>query len=81
MADLLVRSDVLARLFPDSIPPDRALEDAPGLGLTDRHYRVIDIKFKGIHINQEDEVGATKGLLPFQAQVWVYNRALGRIQG
>ena len=41
--DLLVRSDVLACLFPGAL--STSAEPAPGLGLGDCHYVVVDIKF------------------------------------
>jgi hypothetical protein len=46
MPDLLVRSDVLARLFPDALDYEEAHQGAPGLGLEHVHYRVVDIKFQ-----------------------------------
>jgi hypothetical protein len=77
-ADLLVRSDVLAGLFPASITPDEAAVPAPDLG-GPWHYRVVDIKFTTLHL---DRVGhAASGHLKFMAQVYVYNEALGRLQG
>ena len=81
MADLLVRSDVLAKLFPDSIDTAEVGIGAPGLGLGDRHYRVIDIKFRTIGLLKDGALGGGMDTLPYQSQVWVYNTALGRIQG
>ena len=45
LPDLLVRSDVLAELFPDALSSDEAAVAAPDLGIGDRHYIVVDIKY------------------------------------
>ncbi len=81
MADLLVRSDVLAGLFPDDVSLDEASAAAPGLGLADRHYRVIDIKYRKLALVKDGSMGGSAKSLAYQSQVWVYNTALGRIQG
>jgi len=54
--DLLVRSDILARLFPDAIPLAEVDRAAPDLGGT-WHYRVVDIKFTTLHLLAGGEVG------------------------
>lgn len=77
-ADLLVRSDVLADLFPGSILPEEAAVAAPDLG-GPWHYRVVDIKFTTLHLDRVGHAG--QGHLKFMAQVYVYNEALGRLQG
>ena len=81
MADLLIRSDVLAMLFPESIEAAEVGIAAPGLGLSDRHYRVIDIKFRTLGLLKDGALDGGTDTLPYQSQVWVYNMALGRIQG
>src|SRR5687767_1338755 len=43
--DLLVRSDVLARLFPADFPTAEAAIAAPDVPLQDAHYRVVDLKY------------------------------------
>jgi hypothetical protein len=78
-ADLLVRSDVLAELFPQSIAPDEVRLGAPGIGLRDCHYRVVDIKYTTLKLDRH--WNASREHLPYLAQVFVYNEALGRIQG
>src|SRR5690606_22637106 len=78
-ADLLVRSDVLRSLFPDALTADEAKRGAPGLALVDVHYRVVDIKFTTLHLDRHGSASADH--LPYMAQVFVYNEALGRIQG
>ena len=79
--DLLVRSDVLPNLF-NAIQGDyQAMTAAPGIGASDYHYVVVDIKFKRLPLNASGEqVGNSVDELPDKAQVCVYNRALGRIQ-
>ena len=49
--DLLVRSDVLASVFPDALQPGQATAPAPALGLEDCHYVVVDIKFTTLHFS------------------------------
>lgn len=82
VADLLVRSDVLAALF----PADLALEEATGpghgaplLGLADRHYRVVDIKFRDLKLRKDGS--ADNNALAFMGQVWLYNRMLAGMGG
>ena len=79
--DLLIRSDVLAGLFPDSLSAQEALVVAPALaaGGAHWHYRVIDIKFTTLSLMRDGH--AAKDHLPYQVQVWLYNEALGRLQG
>jgi hypothetical protein len=81
MADLLVRSDVLAAMFPNDFSAEDAAGGAPGLGLDGRHYRVIDIKYRTLKLNADGSLGQGGDTLAYQSQVWVYNTALGRIQG
>jgi hypothetical protein len=78
-ADLLVRSDILRQLFPDALNEDEALSGARALGLSSCHYRVIDIKFTTLRLDRRWT--ASREHLPYLAQVFVYNRALGRTQG
>lgn len=77
-ADLLVRADVLRRLFPEALDAEAAAVRAPGFA-HDHHYRVLDIKYATLHLDRHGEAGS--GHLPFMVQTFVYNRALGRIQG
>jgi hypothetical protein len=78
-ADLLVRSDCLTEIVPDALGPDDAKIGAPGIGASHWHYRAIDIKFHTFGLLKDGSVGS--GELAYMAQVWVYNAALGRIQG
>jgi hypothetical protein len=81
MADLLMRSDVLAKLFPDDLTQEEAAVGAPDLWLPQTHYRVIDIKLRALDLKADGSIGRSADTLAYQAQVWVYNTALGRIQG
>lgn len=79
--DLLVRSDVLAELFPGSLPDADAAVPAPDLDIGNRHYRVVDIKFSTLHLAAGGELGNSGSAPAYKAQVYLYNRALGRLQG
>ncbi|AKF03415.1 BPTD_3080 family restriction endonuclease [Sandaracinus amylolyticus] len=92
--DLLVRSDVLERLFPDALELDAGWFDAtrpdapsvasvraPGLGERPWHYRVVDAKFTTLHLLESGELGNEGSARAYKAQLFLYNRALGRAQG
>jgi len=78
-ADLLMRSDVLERLFPGTLSPDQLMQAAPDVPGARWHYRVIDIKFTTLDLLKDGGLGADQ--LGYMAQVWLYNEALGRLQG
>ena len=80
MADLLVRSDILDQLVPGTIDEEAARVRAPNLGADGWHYRVVDVKFQTLELDADRRVKAFRAS-PAMAQVWVYNEALGRIQG
>ena len=81
-ADLLVRSDTLRDLFPGSITQEEASTSAPDLGAVAWHYRVVDVKFSTLHINADGSLSDTSGSVwAYKIQVYIYNRALGRLQG
>ena len=79
IADLLVRSDILNQLI--DYPVD--IDDGKAYKLNvDYHYVVIDIKYQtlklksdGMHLLNNNSIRA------YKAQTWVYNQALGLIQG
>ena len=79
--DLLVRSDVLAELFPKSFSEAEATAPAPDLDIGDRHYRVVDIKYSTLHLAAGGELGNGGSAPSYKAQVYLYNRALARLQG
>jgi hypothetical protein len=76
--DLLVRSDVLARLFPEAIADCEIETAAPAL-MAPWHYRVVDIKYSTLHLDRTGHLASAKK--EFMVQVSLYNRALGRVQG
>lgn len=92
VADLLVRSDVLNAIVPGTLDEAAAGIGAPSLGSMDSrapagaparpawHYRVVDVKFHTLELNV-NRTARPGDALPYMAQVWVYNEALGRIQG
>lgn len=81
VADLLVRSDLLATWFPEMLSWEEATLGAPGLGLGHVHYRPIDIKFHSFDLTADGHVGNSADQLAYAVQVWLYAEALGRIQG
>ncbi len=78
--DLLVRSDVLARLFPEALTQGEAEVAAPTLG-HDHHYRVVDIKFTTLRLTAGGQLLNTGTAAAYRAQVFVYTRAVGAMQG
>jgi hypothetical protein len=76
--DLLVRSDVLERLFPGTLDTKNVSVPAPALGRP-WHYRVVDIKFTTLHLEKSGHIRSDRAEL--MAQVYLYNCALGRLQG
>lgn len=79
--DLLIRSDVLDGMFPGSIPEDEVEVSAPDLSGEPWHYRVIDIKFTNLVLLKNGDLNNSGSARAYKAQVFVYNRALGRLQG
>jgi predicted RecB family nuclease len=95
-ADLLVRSDVLNRIVPDTLSDEEAAIRAPGLGGMSGpggvpelggvqelggapvHYRVVDVKYSTIELSPD---GHLVGKPEYATQLWIYNEALGRLQG
>src|SRR5256714_12870330 len=87
--DLLVRSDVLPALLSPAptptLPRERGRENdefavpAPGLGNVAYHYRAIDIKFATVHVLKDGT--ASLEHLPYIVENWIYNQALGKVQG
>jgi hypothetical protein len=91
MADLLVRSDYLMDLLADrrawspaeGLPDDELQAPATNLGSKAReqdwHYVALDIKFTGLELLKDGH--AAKKHLAGAVQVWLYNEALGAMQG
>jgi hypothetical protein len=82
LADLLVRSDELSRLFPSCLTEEEASITAPDLDGSPWHYRVIDIKFTTLHFYSGGGLSDSGGSAwAYKVQVYIYNQALGRLQG
>ena len=85
--DLLVRSDVVERLFPGTLSAEALVVPASDLLMAGGggawHYRVVDVKFTSLHLNAAGtEVGNSgSSTAAYKVQLFLYNRALGRIQG
>ena len=77
--DLLVRSDVLNRFFPGEISAEDAAVWAPLFG-SPWHYRVVDIKFTTLRLSIRGNLRLEGSAPAFRAQLFIYNRALGRLQ-
>ena len=80
--DFLVRSDVLHQIFPTSISEREVAVPGPDLGANGWHYRVVDTKFTTLHLNSKaTELGNGGSAPAYKAQLYIYNRMLGRLQG
>ena len=80
--DFLVRSDVLHELFAGTVSEAESSIAAPDLGAGEWHYRVVDTKFTTLHLNAAGTQLDNSGSGPaYKAQLYVYNRMLGRLQG
>ena len=78
VADLLIRSDKLAELCPDAFVGDQL--ELPVAALRHgRHYRVVDLKFATLRLLKDGGLGADG--VGVMTQAWVYNEAVGRLQG
>ena len=81
LPDLLVRSDVLADLFPEAMSPAEAAVPAPDLDIGNRHYVVVDIKFTTLRLTAKGMLGNDGSSLAYKVQLHIYNRSLARLQG
>lgn len=79
--DLLIRSDVLERLFPDAITAAEAATPAPVIPGSAWHYRVVDVKFSTLGLNAAWHLGNGGSAPAYKAQLAVYAAALSRLQG
>ena len=79
--DLLMRSDVLAELFPDAGVEDEPGAAAPDLGPEPWHYVVVDIKFTTLRLLVSGGIQSGGSSRAYKAQLYIYSRALGRLQG
>ena len=81
LPDLLVRSDVLAALFPASLPPAQARAAAADLPIGNRHYVVVDVKYTTLRLLAGGGLNNSDSKPAYKVQLHIYNRALARIQG
>lgn len=83
VADLLVRSDWLHLIAENvAISQDEISHPAPKIGLEYNHYVVVDIKFSTLQLCCDGSRIRNSGSVPaFKCQIYVYNHALGEIQG
>ncbi len=82
IADLLIRSDYLHKLLPDAIAAQDAAVSAVDLGDVAWHYRVVDFKFTTLRFLADGRLSDSSGSTwAYMLQLYVYNRALGRLQG
>ena len=80
--DFLVRSDILLEIFPSTITHQQTLDPAVGLGSENWHYLVVDSKFTTLHLNASgSELDNGASAPAYKAQLHLYNRMLGRLQG
>lgn len=81
VADLLVRSDYINKLVPDTYSEEQMYIQAPNLK-TEKpyHYIVIEIKLSTIHINSKKEVIESSNI-QYISQSYIYARALYHLQG
>jgi hypothetical protein len=79
--DFLIRSDVLAELFPGSITLEEAAQAAPDLPDSAHHYIVVDVKFTGLHFLADGSVSNSGSARAYKTQLYIYNRALAKLQG
>jgi len=78
-ADLLIRSDILNKLFPGSLPATDVSRSAPDLPGSKWHYRIIEIKYTTLELLVDGHISSSE--LSYMVQAWLYNEALGRLQG
>jgi len=80
IVDLLVRNDALAEMCPDAFAGDPL--ELPVIGLSHgRHYRVVEVKFQTLELLRSGDLTTAAGELDTLVQTWIYNEALGRLQG
>ena len=79
--DLLVRSDELARLFPNAMGREESSVPANDLEAATWHYRVVDIKFTTLDLLVDGVLAGSGSAPSYKAEVFIYNRGLGRVQG
>ena len=76
-----MRSDVLAKLFPEQANAIDMNQGSPGIGILCHHYCIVDIKFTALHLTGTGTLMNIGSAPAYKVQVFLYNSALGRIQG
>ncbi len=79
--DLLVRSDCIARVFPDAFTSEVEKGGAPGIEASQWYYLIVDIKFATLKFVKSGELGDSGSNPCYKTQLFIYNRALGWTQG
>ena len=81
--DLVIRSDVLTKLFGDSyITENTKINYRDSKNKLNNFYVVIDIKHSHLDFNADERtLRNTETLKPYKSQLCVYNNALSKIQG
>ena len=79
MPDLLVRSDVLARLFKGCMEPLEDLSPAPAFGMN-CHYIAVDIKYTTLRLLAKNNLSNSGSFPAYKVQLHLYNMALARLQ-
>lgn len=83
IADLLVRSDWLNKLFEKEVIFEEDMKiSAPLLGSGEYHYRVIDIKYSTLQLCADGErIRNYNNTQYYKGQLTIYTAALGQLQG
>ena len=68
LPDLLVRSDVLERLFRGTLAGNEFGITASDLGAKEWHYRVVDIKFRGLDLLKNGELNNARSAAAYKLQ-------------
>ena len=56
--------------------------ELPVIGLSHgRHYRIVEVKFQTVELLKNGDLTTAAGELDTLVQTWIYNEALGRLQG
>jgi hypothetical protein len=66
-------------MFPTAMSQEDSAAPARDLGRDSHHYRVVDIKFTTLDLLKDGQ--ASTDHLKYMVEVWLYNEALGRLQG
>lgn len=80
VVDLLVRSDVLADMFPAALDGEEEKVVALALPGQRWHYRLIDVRYTTLELLKDGSLSAANDL-GTMARLWIMNNALGRLQG